>query len=257
MNKMIKHQTITNMVHVYTDASQKIEQAFKLLEDANAQMLSAFGEYSGVYYRIRNEDLQLELKQKTWREIISQTGMLEVMTEKKKNEFEKQIENDKAPDITVDTVWGTLMSLRNNVDNLLVEAIRETYEWLRPCNNNYKTNSEYKVGQKVILEYCVDYEKHSWGEMMSLYYRKEQNIRSLDNVFHLLDGKGVVKYPGDFLTQIKDAIRRKEWSCETEYFRARWYKKGTMHIELKRQDLINELNKIAGSGQLPKEGIAA
>ena len=181
--------------------------------------------------------------------------MLDVMTQARLKEFEAQIESDTAPDITADVVMSTLLGLRGDVDKMLTEAVQEVYDWLRPhkAYNIYKTNSEFKVGKKVVMDYCIDYQRYGSSAYTSFSHHKEQNIRSLENVFHLLDGNGIVEYPGDFLTAIKNAISHKEWQCETEYFRAKWFKKGTLHIEFKRLDLINELNRIGGSGQLPRK----
>ena len=41
--------------------------------------------------------------------------------------------------------------------------------------------------------------------------------------------------------------------CETDYFRVRWFLKGTVHIWFKREDLLAELNRI-GSGGKPHIG---
>ena len=250
---MIKRQTIQHMVQAYQDSSQRVELAFDLISEASDAMKAAFGEYSGIYIRETNNEIQKGLKQRAWRYIVDQTGMREVMTAKRVREFERQLESDEVPDITEDTVWQTLVSLRDNIGMLLDEAVEEIYEWLRPWNSMYKTNSEFRVGKKVVLEYCVDYQ--TWGDSWHVWFvhSKEGNIRSLDNVFSLLDGKGVVKYPGDLLTSIKDAIQRKEWICQTEYFDVKWFKKGTMHITMRRMDLVDKLNAIAGSGYLNKK----
>jgi hypothetical protein len=38
--------------------------------------------------------------------------------------------------------------------------------------------------------------------------------------------------------------------CETKYFKVKWFKKGTLHIEFKRLDLLSELNRIGGGNRL-------
>ncbi len=123
------------------------------------------------------------------------------------------------------------------------EAIKEVFDFLRPgkwCS--HKTNNRFEVGKKVIIDWGID---TSYG-MLRPVYQKEQSYRALDNIFHLLDGKGVSKYPGDFVTALSAACRKKEWECETEYFKCKWYKRGTLHIEFKRLDLLKELNRRAG-----------
>ncbi len=52
------------------------------------------------------------------------------------------------------------------------------------------------------MNYMVDC---SCGSFI-LEYRREQSLINLDNVFHLLDGKGSIKYPHDLVTIIKTAV---------------------------------------------------
>ena len=90
----------------------------------------------------------------------------------------------------------------------------------------------------------------SYGGCHINYHWGEQRLRCIDNVFHLLDGKGPIKWPGDLVTMIKEAMRDKEWVCETEYFSCKWFKKGSLHIKFKRMDLVKELNKRAGGNRI-------
>ncbi len=78
----------------------------------------------------------------------------------------------------------------------------------------------------------------------------ERNLAALDNCFHLLDGRGVAKYPEDAVTKINEAIGDKQWECETEYFAFHRYKKDSMHICFRRLDLVRRLNKLAGGNRL-------
>ena len=98
----------------------------------------------------------------------------------------------------------------------------------------------------MILDRVID---TSYG-ITILDYRSEKDLISMENTFRLLDGKGVCKYPGDLATKIKDAIKRDRWECENEYFEARWYKKGSLHIRFKRLDLVERLNALAGGNRL-------
>jgi len=68
-----------------------------------------------------------------------------------------------------------------------------------------------------------------------------------------MDGKGPIKYPGDMTTQIQATIQDKKDTCETEYFKCKWYMKGTLHLEFKRMDLVEKLNKMVGGNRLRKE----
>lgn len=65
--------------------------------------------------------------------------------------------------------------------------------------------------------------------------------------------------PGGLLTALQESERRRDCPvyAETEYFKVRGFLKGTTHLEFKRLDLLDELNRIAGGGALKHSNQAA
>jgi len=87
----------------------------------------------------------------------------------------------------------------------------------------------------------------AWG--VSLH--KRQYLQALDNVFHLLDGKGVAKYPFNLPTLLGDKIRNtRDTTLETPYFSCKWFKNGNLHLKLKRLDLVQQINQKAGENRV-------
>ena len=39
----------------------------------------------------------------------------------------------------------------------------------------------------------------------------DKKLNAIDKLFHLMDGKGVPKYPDTLVTQIEEACRAKKW----------------------------------------------
>ena len=86
-----------------------------------------------------------------------------------------------------------------------------------------------------------------------------EQAQAVDKAFHLLDGKGLPKYPGDFLTAIREAMRRSRgpgFAGESEYFRFRVYGNGNVHLELKRMDLVAGINRRCGGNMVPQAASA-
>jgi hypothetical protein len=78
------------------------------------------------------------------------------------------------------------------------------------------------------------------------YYYKD-HLKDLDNIFHLLDGRGAVKYACDLVTAIETSDK---FTAETEYFAAHWYKNGNLHLIFKRMDLADKLAQIGSKNIL-------
>ncbi len=157
------------------------------------------------------------------------------------------------PEITELNVLAMMESTLNNVPQLLQEAVTEVFEWLRPPNNHFKTNTQFEVGNRVILEHTLEF----WGRQYSVNHYRQAKLVALDNVFHMLDGKGSVKTTRGALS---DAIHK----CtvidnigETDYFKFKCYRNHNLHIEFKRLDLVEQLNVMAGGNRLKPEMEAA
>jgi hypothetical protein len=247
-------QTIAMMVEDYNAAKQEITQAFRLLESAKDRLKMTFGTVYINDIRSYGEDSLADhmkhLRQQAWQYVITQTGIKEWCSVRQAEELDKQIKNDDLPELTVDTLWNTLNKLMNNTDLMFEEALQEVWDFLHPnCRwRSWKTNSKYDLGLKVIRPGVITYDAHF--DYWSVGFSYQQEVHALDNIFHLLDGKGISRYPDDLYTIISQAINKKQTECETEYFHCRWYKKGTIHITLKREDLVKEYNRRIGRMQL-------
>jgi len=253
--ELIEHQPVFEMCLAYRNAQDEVRKAFELLESAKNRLHLHFGSYADTVltrnmssFDIPREatDIETLIRKNAWRSIVDKCQIQNLVSEKRWSEMQREIENGKLPELTAEAVQDIVSGFAGNLNQLIAETVEETFDYLRPPCSEYATNTEYEIGRKVIKECVIDYSK--WHTSLSHYHT--QYLKSLDNVFHLLDGKGPIKYPGDLVTMIQEAIDNKQWECETEYFHCKWYKKGTIHIELRRQDLVAELNKVAGGNRL-------
>jgi hypothetical protein len=169
---------------------------------------------------------------------------------KRADEIDKQVaKGDDLPDITVENLFGWFDSLGTQAHQFLKEAVVEVFEFLRPPSLRFKTNSGFKIGKRVVLSGWVE-RQWSGGKFRCNYYYENQ-FRALDNVFHMLDGKGLSVYRnGDLANAILDAPGG---VGETEFFKFRCFKNHNFHLEFKRPDLVQKLNEIGGNG-LPMPG---
>ena len=70
-------------------------------------------------------------------------------------------------------------------------------------------------------------------------YRSEAKINDIDRVFKVLDGKSHI--PRSLEMGINGALIDKK-IYEDDYYRIKGFKNGNMHIEFKRQDLLDKAN---------------
>jgi hypothetical protein len=190
------------------------------------------------------------LKAAAWRYLVDRIELKKMASVKRASEIDRQInDGTDLPDITMENLFGWLESLNRQAAEFLKEAIIEVFEFLRPPSLHYKTNSGFKVGKRVIL--CNRVEKAWTGTKFRVNYHYENQLRALDNVFHMLDGKPLSAYRnGDLINAILESGRG---TGETEYFRFKAFINTNLHLEFKRMDLVQRLNEVGGNG-LPMPG---
>jgi hypothetical protein len=250
-NGIMQRQTIASMCLAYADAAKDIKEGFRLFRQADERAKIAFGDRSGMPYMKYDCDSCLhELTRNAWYYIVAQSKIREMCSIKQAKDIDEQIAKNELPTITEDNVWAFIQKVQTDLPSMVQQAVAEVFKILTPgashgwMGSKYKTNqaSKWEVPAKLIL---TGYIEPGYGHMRVNCYR-DQNLRAIDNVFHLLDGKGVAKYPDDLLTTINGVLGQHIHQCETPYFRCKMFKMGTLHLDIKRDDLRRELNRIAG-----------
>lgn len=253
---LIPATTIAAMVGAWRQAETEITQAQALLQSAQTSLQAQFNQYMSIdYNRFGHspENVILELKRRAWRAIIDRTNIRKVMSHAKQKEMDDQVQKGDLPDITEENILAMLESNYNRVSSYAEEMIREVYQWLRPrfpkWSEPYKTNVECEkqgIGEKIILEWAVE---RGYGRNWQINYNKRERFTALDNVFHLLDGKGVVKsHEGPLCDAI--ATAQADGKFSTEYFEGRVYSNRNMHLKFRRLDLLAEFNRVAAGANL-------
>lgn len=248
MSNIIEHQKISAIVENYQLAQAEVKQAFDLLMSAKKRLYATLGQYHDTIFRDRISDYHLDdqakesakiIRRNAWRYLLEQLQIRNVMSIEAKKKLDEQIEKGDLPELTVESALAAFNGFMGMAEVYLEDAVQEVFNWLRPRHERYKTNQKYQIGKKVIIGWAISYN--------SISFHREQEFRALDNVFHMLDGKGCPKYPNDLVSTVNNAIREKKTSCETPYFSCKWYLKGTIHITFKRPDLLKRLNRKGGN----------
>lgn len=262
-------QTVGQMVSSYLEANEEIRQAYALLDRAQQRLDSAFGDdYRRMHvlpekYATRHQytpprDLSVVLtecaviraniKADAWSNIMSRLEVKSTMSTARAKELDTQLDNpDKLPDITEASVFGLVDNMATSLGGYMEEAVKEVFEMLRPRTGKYKTNSLYEIGERVIL--TAFYGSNYWGRP-KVDHSLIQQFRNLDNVFHLLDGKGPVKsYSGPLVSSL-EGLQKYGDTGLTDYFEFKPCKNGNVHIKFMRPDLVDKLNQIAGGNML-------
>lgn len=249
---LAERDTLETLARVYQDGIDKIERAYTLLDEAKEQMKKTFlndhfeviprNHYGAPLDAIKH--CKKEWKMQAWRVIFDRSGMKKVLSIKRREELDKQLydEGDKLPDVTAENILALIQDGMAKATDYAAEAVYEVFDWLRPWRKTHKTNERWKVGPKVVLTCTV--ERAYNGYKYRVRYQSQKNLIALDNVFHMMDGRGPIKgYNGPLIDAIQSSP---DGTGETDFFAFKSFMNGNLHIKFKRQDLVDRLNYIAG-----------
>ncbi len=250
-------ETLPTMIATYTQATKEVEEAYQILEEAQKRLRTVFLDAPG--YRFSTNDrnmsdvgkkasdqINADIKKDAWSIIVDRMELRRLLSIARRTELDNQISKGELPELTEQNVMALFETSAANVNTYLEEAINEVFDYLRPRNSHYKTNSEYELGKKVVLSWFVE-KGYNRGKFR-VNYNREKYLIALDSVFSMMDGKGNIKaYGGDLFQAIADSP---DGTGKTAYFKFKCFLNGNLHLEFLRPDLVAKLNAVAGGARL-------
>lgn len=247
---------IAQFIEAYQKAMNELCGGFEQARRARCDLERLFeggqsAEYSGWEIRDLQTKAIKSVRRKAWKTLLERLGVEKILSSERQAKLDASLDSENAPDITVEAVVEILELLQSN--DLAHEAILEAFEELRPGKwqyDRYKTNKKapWKVFSKIVLTGMVRV-KYGGGGFQPAYAR-ETKLAMIDRTFHLLDGALDEFDSNAYRSPLVDAIHTaKDGRGETKYFRFRCHRNGNLHLQIKRLDLLEELNRLGGEGR--------
>ena len=109
----------------------------------------------------------------------------------------------------------------------------------------WKTNKHDKVDKKLIIPDVVDYK---WGQ--SFNYHKEEYLVDIEKTLCLLISKKFSDISPNYKSTIHHALNYAETGVwhDSYFFKCKVFKKGTVHLIWKSEELMQKFNQVACNG---------
>lgn len=214
------------------------------------------------------------MKEQIWSVMLSKTNVEKYMTDNVRKNFVEFAKHQGYMDFTRENVAAMVSMVFDNRETIMEQAIVDVFNHItehhkdnRYLVEGWKTNDRWKVNRKIILPYIVAPGFDGCFEV-SYHGKGRELFRDIEKVMCYITG---TRYE-DFTDLVKEApygtkerdkpyrrisldqaIRRTRYGStektESEFFRIRCFKKGTIHMEFKDERLWNEFNLRACSGK--------
>lgn len=207
---------------------------------------------------------------KFWRETLNIDAVEKRMTQKRMDEFETALTANCNMDFTEHNIRTFIINLIGGYEKTLTDAVLEIFDmftvkhaWSGGVHeknihyfNGWKTNKSFKVGNKVIIPIYGGYSDGPFvgysGEW-KLDYSAARVLNDIDIVMNYFDGMNSYLSISEALEQAyKQGESR---SIDSQYFTITTYKKGTIHLTFKDDDILRRFNVAACRGKqwLPED----
>jgi len=175
-----------------------------------------------------------------WRDLMLKSGMMALMDAQARDQWHKNLEEGDLPAISEANILSTFELLHLNKMEVFERGIINVFKGL---SWDYKTNSPCSFGKKIIINNLVSHNR--WGFSLNWGWRRDQ-LADLERMLFLLSGKSIPDNRSDITTRLTAHIRDNPDKdvYEDEFFRVRYFQKGTAHLTFKRLDLVERMNDI-------------
>lgn len=256
--------SIPDLVATFVQAEADVRSSFASIAAALGRLdaVGAGGKYLHLHTKHEHHYFEwadpgpvvTELRRDVWSTLIDRMQLRRAMSIAAWEELKKQIEKDEPPEITIENVESMVAQFRDDAPAMLKAAVDEVFNFLRPPGSRFKTNTEFEIGDRVVLS---GYVSRGYGRVWDVNHYRSQHLIALENVFRMVAGY-VQREEGGFYGELYSAIRAipngQPCHGETEFFEFRGFKNTNLHLRFRRMDLVAKLNAIAGGARLKPVG---
>ena len=246
---IVKKAGAEEIIGCRNEAIRLFAEAFKLINQAKEMTVRATGSnYAGPdLHNLRFRDVVgADLAKETdkvrkaidtgvWEYALDALGLKNIMDATTIAKFRE--ENTKNPaEVTMENLIATMDDLGSRRVEIFDQGVINLFDKL---DRTFKTNPSFRVEKKIIMKDALSNNWSGWNH----YRGADDQLRDLDRIFHLLDGKP----PKDHLMDAAAVVGRvqsKPDEVETDYMTFKLCANGNLHIGLKRPDLVTSINRI-------------
>ncbi|HBC0585839.1 TPA: DUF4942 domain-containing protein [Enterobacter cloacae] len=175
-----------------------------------------------------------------WRDLMKRSGMLSLMDAQARDQWYNSLEKEDIPTVSEANILSTFEQLHQSKSEVFERGVINVFKGL---SWDFKTNSPYKFGKKIIVTGLVKCDR--WGFGLNWGWQRDR-LADLERMLMILDGKPIPDSRADVTRRLGDHIHDNRHSThyEDEMFAIKYFQKGTAHIIFKRLELVDKLNEI-------------
>jgi predicted RNA methylase len=206
------------------------------------------------------------VKAAAWQTVFDRTKLRAVLSSKAREDFDAFQRSQGGIEFTVENIQSLFEMLFVNRAQIMGKVVVEVFDKMCSYNEKntihtegWKTNSSWKVNQKVIMPWFIEYVcyRGCTNGHFSIRYQRYNEIDDIDRAMCLITGK---KF--EDILNIRDALDKRfkqmrypeldetfKGVAFSEFFEIRFWKKGTCHFIFRDKKVWEQFNRRAAQGK--------
>jgi hypothetical protein len=179
--------------------------------------------------------------QASWSKIIYDGGLISIIHGGQREQLRSQLgdheSTEELPHFTAENVVDFIAQSHKERHSTLERSVVDVVTKL---SKNYKTNSPKMLGKKIIVEHVLEFNPRFGAS------RKwcDDGLDAFYALLCVLSGKEEPHAKDGLCNRIVAAANRNTWELEDELVRTTAFKKGTVHVRVKDEALVERINRI-------------
>jgi len=201
-----------------------------------------------------------KIRKSFWSKVLVLDEVAKRLTDKKAKDFHQMLQERKTLDFTENNIRQFIGNLINNYSQTMTDATLEIFDKFTIKNSysgglyndnihlfsGWKTNNAFKVGKKVIIPMSGGYGSGpfiDWVGKWNLHYTAKSALNDIDKVMNFFDGINTFSDISTISQSLEDAFKLGESKrIESTYFVITVFKKGTIHLTFKDENILRRFN---------------
>ena len=234
---IVKRQSLSDFCDHRANMARLIAEHYEHFKMIDAEM-HKFYQYGMPRAVSPHDNFEVAIKdldRMYWRQSFEHTGLMQLLDAQSRKKFDDSLQHN-PPEFTLANVQSSFLELAQKADTMFADGVVNVFKRLK---HEYARHDSFKVTERVIMSWMVE---PSYKRGMQLRYgMSTDKINDIDRVFKVLDGK---KHNARELSCAMNAGFENCGFFEDEYFTAKPYKNGNLHITFKRADLLDKVNQL-------------
>lgn len=268
---VIRYDALRDMVQRYNAAVSQfdaVQQASELINTNIKDFTSCkihFGAHGkddqgNELYNITRDRFRKELQIAAWRKIFELLNMQKYSTNALQEKITRFVETSQARPFTLRNIYLVVNDIVQNIGNIMNECVVKAFDTIcslsadnTTAGEKWKTNNNYMVNQRFIVDglHCAI----GWGQKTLVYSfdawdSRRNQVEDLYKALSFVCGKSIDKEGfRPFERNILNTCADFGTWYYFDWFRVRFYKKGTMHFEFTDINVWYRFNQIAAQAK--------